>query len=333
MASSRTDLAGRKVVVTGGAGFIGSHTVDLLVEAGCREIVVIDNMVRGRSENLSQARRRGPVRLIEGDVRDRALLDTALADADTVFHMAALRITHCAAEPRSAIEVMVDATFDLLELCIRHGARKIVMPSSASIYGAATGFPTREEHHPYANRTLYGAAKLFAEQLLRSMNDMHGIDYVALRYFNVYGPRMDIHGRYTEVLVRWMERLEEGLPPVIFGSGSQSMDLVHVRDVARATVLAAVMPATDAVFNVGAGSETSLRGLAQLLAKVMGNPDLEPIHESERAVNPVPRRLADTAAARQGLGFSAAIPLADGLRETVNWWRSQRCSPAVRVPA
>jgi UDP-glucose 4-epimerase len=318
------DLSGRKVVVTGGAGFIGSRTIDLLVDAGCGEIVVIDDMVRGRPENLGAARARGPVRLIEGDIRDRAMMAGLVHGADTVFHLAALRITQCAAEPARAIEVMVNATFDLLELCVQSGVRKVVMASSASIYGMAEAFPTTEAHHPYGNRTLYGAAKSFGEGLLRSFNDMHGLDYVAMRYFNVYGERMDIHGRYTEVLVRWMERIEAGLPPIIFGDGSQTMDMVHVTDIARSNLLAARASATDVVLNVGSGTETSLLELARLLADVMGRGGLVPIHEKERAVNPVPRRLADIAAARELIGFATSVPLADGMRGLVAWWRANK---------
>ena len=193
----------------------------------------------------------------------------------------------------------------------------------------ARAFPTGEDHHPYDNRTLYGAAKLFDEGLLRAFHDMHGLDYVALRYFNVYGPRMDMHGRYTEVLIRWMERIEAGLPPIIFGDGSQTMDFVHVHDVARANVLrAAQVEASDVVLNVGTATETSLRRLAELLAEAMGRPDLVPEHAAERAVNPVPRRLADTEAARRLLGFEAAIPLEQGLLELVAWWRANRDAAA-----
>ncbi|MBV8091817.1 MAG: NAD-dependent epimerase/dehydratase family protein, partial [Acetobacteraceae bacterium] len=324
MTALAPNLAGRKVVVTGGAGFVGSHTVDLLAGSGCQEIVIIDDMVRGRPENLRAVQANRAVRLIEGDICDRALMRDLVPGADVVFHLAALRITQCAAEPRRALEVMVDASFDLLELCVQSKVRKVVMASSASVYGMAEEFPTTERQHPYGNRTLYGAAKTFGEGLLRSFNDMYGLDYVAFRYFNVYGPRMDIHGRYTEVLIRWMERLEAGLPPIIFGDGKQTMDMVHVRDVARANVLAAAAPATDVVLNVGSGTETSLLELAQLLAKVMGRGSLTPVHEAERAVNPVPRRLASTEAARRRVGFEASISLEEGLRELVAWWRAEK---------
>lgn len=321
----RYDLTGKKVLVTGGAGFIGSRVVEHLVREGCGEIAVIDNMVRGRMGNLAGI---APdrLRLFRGDIRDHALVAALVEGADTVFHEAALRITHCAAEPREALEVMVDATFDLLETCRSAGVRKVVFASSASVYGMADAFPTPEQQNAYNNRTLYGAAKAFGEGLLRSFNDMYGMNYVALRYFNVYGPGMDLHGKYTEVLIRWMDRLVRGEAPVIFGDGLQTMDFVHVDDVARANILAATMPATDAVFNVGAGAETSLRELAAQLATVMGRPDLTPVHVGDNPVNPVRRRLADVGAARSALGFEAKIPLDEGLRDLVSWWQDQQAA-------
>jgi len=218
----------------------------------------------------------------------------------------------------------VDATFDLLEACAKSNVKKVIAASSASIYGMAESFPTAENHHPYDNRTLYGAAKAFNEGLLRSFNEMYGLRYVAFRYFNVYGPRMDVHGKYTEVLIRWMECLEAGRRPTIFGDGLQTMDFVHVRDVARANILAAKSSVSDAVFNIGSGAETSLLNLANLLVRVMGRESLSPHFESERKINPVARRLASTEAARQLLGFEAGIPLDQGLADLVEWWRSQK---------
>lgn len=319
-------LRGAKALVTGGGGFVGSHITDLLLDAGAAQVTVIDNFVRGRPENLSEALETGRVRLVTGDIRDRDLVDRLVSDSDYVFHQAALRITHCAAEPDEAMSVMVQATFDLLEACVRHEVRKVVMASSASIYGIAQNFPTPESDNPYDNRTLYGAAKSFGEGLLRSFNDMYGLDYVALRYFNVYGPRMDLHGKYTEVMVRWMERVSRGEPPIVFGDGLQTMDMVHVRDVARANILAARSHATDRVYNVGSGTETSLLDLAHLIAKGMGRPDLVPEHAPERSVNPVPRRLADIQAAERDLGFRSRITPEAGLAELIGWWSQTRGS-------
>src|SRR5215472_15074735 len=316
-------MLGSRCLITGGAGLVGSHIADLLVREGVEDIIVLDNFVRGRWDNLAWALANGPVSVVEGDVRDPAALAAAMRGVDVVFHQAAIRITQCAEEPRLALEVLVDGTFNVLEAAARARVHKVVAASSASVYGLADEFPTPESQHPYHNRTMYGAAKVFNEGLLRSFNEMYGLDYVALRYFNVYGPRMDIHGVYTEVLIRWMERIAAGQPPLIFGDGRQTMDFVYIEDVARANVLAAKSAATDEVFNVASGTETSLEELARLLLGVMGS-DLEIEYAPERRVNPVPRRLADTSAAAARLGFRTEVRLQDGLRRLVGWWLAQR---------
>jgi UDP-glucose 4-epimerase len=312
-----------RALVTGGGGAIGSNVVDELVIAGADEVVVLDNFVRGRPENLAWARANGPVTLVEGDIRDQALVRRLMGGIDVVFHLAAIRITQCAEEPRLALEVLVDGTYNVFEAAADAGVRRVVASSSASVYGLAADFPTREDHHPYSNDTFYGAAKAFNEGVLRSMHATRGLDYVALRYFNVYGPRMDVHGLYTEVLVRWMERIDAGRPPLILGDGEQTMDFVYIGDVARANLLAAEAGVTDAVFNVASGTETSLRELAQMLVAAMGS-DLPVEHGPARAVNGVTRRLADTTAARDGLGFEAEIGVEEGLTRLVEWWRGER---------
>ncbi|MBM9503537.1 NAD-dependent epimerase/dehydratase family protein [Actinacidiphila acididurans] len=316
-------VRGSKVLVTGGAGTIGSHVVDLLVAGGARQIVVLDNFVRGRRENLASALASGVVEVVDGDIRDSAAVHKLTEGADLVFHLAAIRITQCAEEPRLANEVLVDGTFNVLEAAAAAGVGKVIASSSASVYGLAESFPTDERHHPYNNDTFYGAAKAFNEGMLRSFHAMYGLDYVALRYFNVYGPRMDIHGLYTEVLIRWMERIEAGRPPLILGDGAQTMDFVDVRDIARANVLAAESDLTDEVFNVAGGTETSLRELALALIEAMGG-QAELEYGPARAVNGVTRRLADTTRAAERLGFSARIGLREGLRDLVAWWRAER---------
>jgi UDP-glucose 4-epimerase len=318
-------LRARRALITGGAGAVGSNIADQLVQAGAQEIVVLDNFVRGRPENLAWALANGPVRLVEGDICDRELVAELTRGMDVVFHQAALRITQCAEEPRLALRVMVDGTYNVIEAALAEGVRRIVAASSASVYGLAEEFPTTESHHPYANDTLYGAAKTFNEGLLRSFHSMQGLDYVALRYFNVYGPRMDIHGVYTEVLVRWMERIEAGESPLILGDGSQTMDFVYIGDVARANLLAATADVDDEVFNVASGTETSLLELAQALIEAM-EADVSVEHGPERAVNKVPRRLADTARACARLGFEAQVDLEAGLRLLVDWWRTERAA-------
>lgn len=325
------DMQTQKVLITGGAGLIGSHIADLMVREA-REVVVLDNFVRGRRENLARAMESGRVTIVEGDIRDRKLLAEVMQGVDVLFHQAAIRITQCAEEPRLALEVLVDGTYNVLEAAVEAKVKRVVAASSASVYGLAEDFPTTEKHHPYNNRTLYGAAKTFNEGLLRSFNEMYGLPYVALRYFNVYGARMDMHGAYTEVLIRWMDRIAAGKPPLIFGDGSQTMDFVYVEDIARANVLAARSAITDEVFNVASGTETSLNDLARALLRVMGS-DLSIEYGPERKVNPVPRRKAETGRAKELLGFAAGISLDEGLDRLVAWWLGQKKSIAEGVHA
>jgi UDP-glucose 4-epimerase len=322
-------IKGQRCLVTGGAGTIGSTIVDQLVEADAGEVVVLDNFVRGRKENLADVLGSGKVRVVAGDIRDRRLVSELMSGIDLVFHQAAIRITQCAEEPRLALEVLVEGTYEVVEAAAEAGVRKVVAASSASVYGLAERFPTSERHHPYANDTLYGAAKTFNEGLLRSFHAMRGLDYVALRYFNVYGPRMDIHGFYTEVLIRWMERIEAGQPPLILGDGTQTMDFVFTEDIARANLLAASAEATDEVFNIGSGTETSLAGLAQALLRAMAS-DLPLEFGPPRGVNTVTRRLAGVSLAAERLGWKAEVSLDEGLRRLVTWWRNQRRMDAER---
>jgi len=314
------------VLVTGGAGAIGSTLADQLLDAGAGEVLAVDNFVRGRRSNLDDAIADPRFELVEGDIRDRALVEELVDGVDFVFHQAAIRITQCAEEPRLALEVLVDGTFNVVAAAAAAAVEKLIAASSASVYGLAHEFPTTEAHDPYANDTLYGAAKVFNEGLLRSYHAMSGLDYVALRYFNVYGPRMDVHGVYTEVLVRWMERIAAGEPPLIFGDGEQTMDFVCTTDIARANVLAAESDVTDTVVNVASGVETSLNELARTLLAVMGS-DLPVSYGPTRAVNGVSRRLADTSLAERRLGFRAAIDLEEGLARLVEWWRAERAEP------
>ena len=318
------DLAGARILVTGGCGLIGSTTIDLLLkDHNPKQIVIFDNLARGTLHNVEGALKDPRVKLVEGDIREPAAVHRISDGMDAVIHMATLRITACAAEPREALGVMCDGSFNVLEAAQACGLKKVVTASSASIYGLADSFPTREDHHPYNNRTWYGASKIMLEGLLRSFNDMYDLPYVALRYFNVYGPRMDLHGKYTEVLIRWMDRIAAGEPPLILGDGTASMDFVYVEDVARANILALTSDLGDEVFNVASGVETTLNDLAYALLGVMGS-NLVPEYGPERKVNPVSRRLADTSKAERMLGFRAGVDLDEGLHRLVDWWRDNR---------
>ncbi|MGJ0490782.1 NAD-dependent epimerase/dehydratase family protein [Methylobacter sp.] len=318
------DIKNSNILVTGGCGLVGSTTIDLLLrDYAPASIIILDNLSRGTLANVEKALKDPRVTLLREDIRDVEATHRAMQGVDAVIHMATLRITACAGEPREAMGVMCDGSFNVLEAAQAAGVKKVVAASSASIYGLADTFPTREDHHPYNNRTWYGASKIMLEGLLRSFNDMYGLPYVALRYFNVYGPRMDIYGKYTEVLIRWMERIAAGQPPLILGDGTQTMDFVYIEDVARSNILALESDLTDDVFNIASGRETSLNELAAALLKVMGS-DLQPEYGPERKVNPVSRRMADTTKAERLLGFRAQVSLEDGLSRLVDWWLTNK---------
>ena len=285
-------LRGARILITGGAGLIGSHVADLLVRAGAGEIVIFDNLSRGRVENLAEARAKGRITVVQDDIRDRAAIAEAMQGIDFLFHLAAIRLTECAG--RTATRAGSDGGRQLQrsEAAVNAKVKRVAAASPRRSTEWPNASPTSEDHHPYHNTTLYGAAKVFNEGLLTSFRDMYGLDYIALRPFNVYGPRMDIHGAYTEVLVRWMERIANGKPPIIFGDGSQSMDFVFVADVARAFLLAASSDVSGEVFNIASGVETSLKELARALLHAMDS-NLEIEYGPERKLTAVPRRIAD----------------------------------------
>jgi UDP-glucose 4-epimerase len=315
------DLTLDKVLVTGGCGLIGSTIVDQLLAAWPTvRIVVVDNLSRGTLLNLETGLATGRVELVREDIRHFDRIRPWFDGVDAVFHQAAIRITRCAQEPRECLEVLVDGTFNVLQACVEAEVKRVVAASSASVYGMADEFPTAETHHPYNNRTLYGAAKSTNEAMLRSFHDMYGLPYIALRYFNVYGPRMDVFGKYTEVLIRWLDCLDRGEQPKIFGDGKQTMDFVYSEDIARANLLAMASDVSDEVFNVASGTETSLLDLLEALLRATGNEGVRPVLLAERAVNPV-RRLADVTKAEHMLGFRARMGIEDGLRRLVTWRR------------
>jgi UDP-glucose 4-epimerase len=314
-------LRGVRALVTGGAGFVGSRIVQDLIEAGASRVVVIDDLSRGRMENLRSVAMHPALEIIPGDICDGPLLERTAAGIDFVFHQAALRITECAEDPRRAVRVMVAGTQNVLEAAVHQGVAKVIVASSASVYGEPDSLPMVEST-PFNNRTIYGAAKIAGEQMARAYAEMHGLRYLALRPFNVYGPRMDAFGVYTEVMIRWLERLSHGSPPLIFGDGSQTMDFIYVGDVARANLLAAVSEATDDAINVGTGVETSLNELCRLLCETAGHPELKPVFGEARKVNGVTRRCASTQRARDLIGFEARVGLRDGLGELVAWYQA-----------
>jgi UDP-glucose 4-epimerase len=312
-------LDGSKVLVTGGAGHIGSHIVDAVLAEGASRVLVLDNFAEGNSRNLQPALRSGRVEVLARDIRDYEDLEVAMKGVDFVFHTASIMLLEARMRPAKAMETNINGTFNVLRAAARSDVRKVVFSSTGSVYGEPLYLPM-DENHPYNNETIYGATKIAGEQFCRNVHREHGLAFVALRYFNVYGPRMDIYGAYTEVLIRWMERIAAGKAPLILGDGTQTMDFIYIEDIARANILAAKSPVTDEVLNIASGVESSLNELAESLMRVMWS-ELKPEYGPARRVNAVPRRLAETTRAQRMIGFQSRVSLEDGLRRLVAWWR------------
>ena len=312
-------LTNQTILITGGAGFVGSYVAEEVLKLNPAKIIIVDNFIRGSRNNMSSFISNPLIEFIEGDIRDEKLMEDVLSRSQYVFHLAALRINACAANPVDGFEVMIKSLFNLAELCRKYSIKKIIYSSSASVYGLAQHFPTPETDNPYDNQTFYGGAKLWGEQLLRSYKFSYNLDYVALRYFNVYGPRMDVDGKYTEVMIKWLDCIREKRNPLIYGDGSTSMDFVYVQDVARANIAAMLSDVTDEAFNVGKQRETSLLELLHILLKV-NNSELKPEFKSDNTINPVQRRLAATEKAKNKLGFNATVDLEEGLKKLSDWY-------------
>jgi UDP-glucose 4-epimerase len=312
-------IKGATIFITGGAGFIGSYLTEELLSHQPKKIIILDNFIRGSFENMKNFHNNPVIEFIEGDIRNTELVEKCIAGTDFVFHMAALRINACAADPKEGFDVMLHATFNIAQLCVKHKVKKVIYSSTASVYGLAQHFPTPETDNPYNNQTFYGGAKIWGEQLFRSYKFMYGLDYIALRYFNVYGSRMDTDGKYTEVMIKWLDCIRDGKQPAIFGDGTDSMDFVHVKDIAHANILALLSEVTDESFNVGDQVETNLKQLLDKLLKV-NNSHLEPVFKPANSVNPVSRRLADISKAKKLLGYTPSISLEEGLKELSSWY-------------
>jgi len=307
------------VLVTGGAGFIGSYVIEELIPLQPKKIIIIDNLIRGSHANMKNFLRNPVVEFHHGDILDFQLLEQCIKESDYVFHMAALRINSCAANPRDGFDVMLKATFEVAMLSVKYKVKKVIYSSSASVYGLAQHFPTPETDNPYNNQTFYGAAKMWGEQLFRSFKFMYGLDYVALRYFNAYGPRMDTDGKYTEVMIKWLDCIRDGRNPLIYGNGSTTMDFVYVKDIAKSNIAALQADITDEAFNIGNCEETSLKELLEVLLRV-NHSHLTPEYREENAVNPVSRRLADISKAKELLHFTPTISLEQGMKELSEWY-------------
>lgn len=323
------DLTGARVLLVGGAGFIGSHIIDQLLAEPVREIVVLDNFARGSRHNLQAAFADERVTLVEGSVTDVSLVERLMEGTDLVWLLAALWLFECVHEPRSAIEVNCVGTFNVVDAAYRAGVEKVVYSSSASVYGDASFTPMTEDH-PFNNNTLYGATKIAGEQFFRAYHEQHGLDYVGLRYMNVYGPRMDYKGAYVSVIMKVLDKIDAGEQPIIFGDGSQAYDFVHVTDVARANILAMKSDATDVSLNVATGIETSINELVGALLEETGA-DIEPMYLANEQMF-VTHRVGATEMAEELIGFRAALSYREGLRSVIEWRRVDQAR-SVQQPA
>lgn len=309
-------LKGKRILLVGGAGLIGSHIVDQLMQTDVGEIVVFDSLVRGGKANLEDALRDQRVHIVEGDIRDSAALDAVMEGVDGVFLLAALWLLQCAEDPLSGHEVNVTGNLNVLEAARRTGVQRLVFSSSASVYGNAVQTPMTEEH-PFNNRTFYGATKIALEQMLRSYHEMYGTEYVALRYFNVYGPRQDYKNAYVSVIMKVLDRLDAGEPPVVFGDGAQAYDFVYVKDIAHANIAAMRAEVSDVALNVATGVKTSIAQIVQLLQDICGT-SIEPEYRPASQVF-VTDRVGSPVRTQELLGFTPQTPLSKGLAELVEW--------------
>lgn len=315
-------LKGSKILVTGGAGFIGSFLVHRLLQEDVAEVVIYDNFARGKYENIQQALKDSRCHVFEhgGDIRDTDVLDQAVKGKDYVFHLAAMWLLHCKDYPRTAFEVNIKGIYNVLEACVNNHVSKLVFSSSASVYGDAVEVPMTEDH-PFNNRNFYGATKISGEAMCRAFYDRYGLDYVGLRYMNVYGPHQDQQSAYSGVIPLMLNKVDRGETPVINGDGSQAYDFVYVEDVAEANIRALQAEVSDRFFNVGTGIQTTVRELCDILLKLKGSAlqvTYKP-YSPDDARQLVKNRIGSTCQARQEIGFVSQHSLEAGLQKLIHW--------------
>jgi UDP-glucose 4-epimerase len=312
-------LSNAKIVVIGGAGLVGSHIVDKLIHEPVSEIVVYDNFVRGTRANLADAMMCPQVRVVQASMTDRDTLRRELDGVDGVFLLASLWLGECVNDPRSAWEMNTLGTWNVVEACRDFAVKRVVYSSSASVYGNALFTPMTEDH-PFNNRTTYGATKIACEQMFRSIYEQHKLPYVGFRYMNIYGPRMDYRGTYVSVIMKVLDRIFAGEPPVIYGDGKQMYDFIYVEDVAEANILGMKADCGDEFFNIGSGVGTTINELVNILLKLAGS-DLRPVYKPQEQ-SFVTQRIGSTEKTEEMLGFKANTPLVEGLSRVVRWRRS-----------
>jgi UDP-glucose 4-epimerase len=316
------NLDGKRILVIGGAGFIGSFIVKELLQEKVAEVVVYDNFSRGTADNLAASLRDPRCRVfpLGGDIRDTDILDAAMKGADYVFHLAAMWLLHCKDFPRAAFHVNVEGTFNVLEACVRHRVKKLIYSSSASVYGDAIEVPMTEEH-PFRNRNFYGATKIAGEAMCTAYNDRYGLPVVGLRYMNVFGPGQDQQAAYTGVIPIMLNKIEANETPVINGDGSQAYDFIDVEDVARCNVLAAKSAVDLGFYNVGTEVQTTIRELCNLILRLKHS-RLDVVYKpysEDDARQFVKNRIGSRRKAEEELGFRYRYSLEEGLQKLIDW--------------
>jgi UDP-glucose 4-epimerase len=317
------DIRGSRILVIGGAGFIGSHVVDELTREDLKEIIVYDNFCRGTISNLEESLRDPRVRIydIGGDICQTDILDSAVKGVDYVIHLAALWLLQCHEYPRAAFDVNVRGAFNVLEACVNNKIKRLIYSSSASVYGDAVEIPMTEEH-PYNNRTFYGATKVAGEQMCRAFYHRYGLNYVGLRYMNVYGPRQDYRGAYIAVIMKILDRLDKGLPPIVYGDGSQAYDFIYVSDCAMANTCALKADTTDTFYNVGRGIQTTIKELTENILEITHS-DLK-IQYEPGGTTFVTNRVGCPKKAEAEMRFKAQVQLRDGLKKLIEWRKNHK---------
>ena len=313
------DLNNKKFLLIGGAGFIGSHTAELLLKENIKQLIIYDNFTRGNLENLKKILPDKRVKIFElgGDINQPDLLDKAMEEVDGVFHFAALWLLHCQDFPISAFKTNVEGTFNVMNSCVKHKVKKLIYSFSASVYGHALFEPMTEEH-PLNNKNFYGATKICGESLLNAYNYRFNLPFIGLRYMNVYGPRQDTHGAYVAIILKILQNLKNGIPPTIYGDGSQSYDFVSVYDCARANICAMKSKKKNGFYNVGTGVKTSLKDLANKILKIK-NSKLKLLYQKDKN-SFVKNRVGSTIKAKKDLEFFYKINLDKGLKDLIHWY-------------
>jgi UDP-glucose 4-epimerase len=319
------DIRGKKILVIGGAGLIGSHVVEELLKEEVEEVIVYDNFCRGTYENLQEALKDPRCRVFEigGDVLQTDILNAAMKETDAVIHLAALWLLQCYEYPRAAFDVNIRGTFNVLEACVANNIERLVYSSSASVYGDAVEDPMTEDH-PYNNWTFYGATKIAGEHMFKAYHQRYGLQGVGLRYMNVYGPRQDYRGTYVAVIMKILDNLDQGISPVVYGDGSQAYDFIYVGDTAGANVCALKSDVPFGFYNVGRGIKTSIKELTEMILELTGS-DL-PIKYEPAGQTFVTNRVGDPESAERDLGFKWSVDLEEGMRRLIEWRKNDEGS-------